>query len=335
MEPAADDDTGSESWVGAVNRARHATPANPHMGCAETILPDGRRMYLFEAIALDPPAVLGETHHRRHGLNLAVLPKFLDARFMYPLQAHPARERAREVFGSDYGKEESWHVLGLRDDAPEPPYILLGFKEGITREEMQRLYRREDMAAMENLCHKIPLKTGETYLVKAGTPHAIGPGCLLIEVQEPSDITMVPIKQDKLTNLPQNYRFLEEDVYEERVLGTFVYRGLSREETLRRFRIPPRTLREGPWGRESLLIGPEQTPYFSYTRLEARGRAEIRATGFPRIAMVLEGAGSIGFEGGKLPVKKGDEVFLPYHIPGAVLEGEVSAIFCHPEGAAV
>jgi hypothetical protein len=27
---------------------------DPNTGCAEVILPDGRRMYLFEAIALDP-----------------------------------------------------------------------------------------------------------------------------------------------------------------------------------------------------------------------------------------------------------------------------------------
>jgi mannose-6-phosphate isomerase len=333
ISPALDDDSGSESWVGAVNRARHATSENPNMGCAETVLPDGRRMYLFEAIALNPRAALGEKHFRRHGQDLALLVKFLDARFKYPLQAHPTRARAGEVFGSKYGKEECWYVISLREDAPEPPYILAGFAEGITRREMERLYRLEDMPAMEALCHKIPVHPGETFLLRAGVPHALGAGSLVIEIQEPSDITMVPLKQKALSNLPKNYVFLDDAAYEERVLGTFAYDGFSYEENLRRTLIPPAIIREGGWGREWSLIGPAVTPYFSCARLDLNGRTPIRATGFPQIAIVLAGNGVISFEGGSLPVRKGDELFLPYSIPGAALEGEAALVFCHPEGA--
>ncbi len=38
--------------------------------------------------------------------------------------------------------------------------------------------------------HKFEVKAGVTYLMKGGVPHAIGAGCLLIEVREPTDYTI-------------------------------------------------------------------------------------------------------------------------------------------------
>jgi hypothetical protein len=51
--------------------------------------------------------------------------------------------------------------------------------------------------------------------------------------------------------------------------------------------------------------------------------------------MVLAGEGIMLFEGGALPVRRGDEIFLPCGIPGAALEGEFSVFFGHPEGAEI
>ena len=93
-------------------------------------------------------------------------------------------------FGSDFGKTESWYIIGLREDQEEKPYVLLGFKEGITREIFEELYEKQDIRAMEECCHKIPVSVGDMYLVDAGVPHAVGPGCFLVEVQESSDITV-------------------------------------------------------------------------------------------------------------------------------------------------
>ncbi len=47
-------------------------------------------------------------------------------------------------------------MLGIREDAPEPPYLLLGFKEGVTRETFEQLYQAGDITAMEQCCHRIP-----------------------------------------------------------------------------------------------------------------------------------------------------------------------------------
>jgi mannose-6-phosphate isomerase len=303
-------------------------------------------MYLFEAINLAPEEVLGPRHLERHGKDtLGMLIKYLDAQKQYVLQAHPTRPWAKKMWNSDFGKEESWYVIGTRDDTAEPAYILLGFKEGITREKFEELYRRDDLPALEQLCHKIQVKTGETYFVGGGVPHALGEGCFVIEVQEPSDITVVPISHKKryeamkaMVGKDPRLKTEDEKLYDERMLGAFVYEGCGEEENLRRRRIPPRLIRSGDWGAEHYIIGPRETGFFSYTRLDVKGRtpAPLRDTGFPQVGIVLEGEGSLRWEGGEIPLRRGDEVFLPYRIDGAACSAGspgLSVVLCHPEGA--
>jgi mannose-6-phosphate isomerase len=357
--PPRDDPAGSEAWIGSVTRVGNPPPGEPHRGCSEVLFPDGilpggRRMYLFEAINLAPEEVLGSRHLARHGKDtLGMLIKYLDAQKQYILQAHPTRPWAKKMWSSDFGKEESWYVIGTRDDTAEPAYILLGFKEGVTRERFEELYRKDDLPALEKLCHKIRVKTGETYFVGGGVPHALGEGCFVIEVQEPSDITVVPITQKKryevikaMTGKEPGFKLEDEKLYDERMLGAFIYDGCDEEENLRRWRIPPRLIRSGDWGTEHYIISPRETGFFSYTRLDIKGPAPgsaqgsvqcpapLRDTGFPQVGIVLEGEGSLRWEGAELSLRRGDELFLPYLIPGAEFSGPgLSVILCHPEGA--
>jgi mannose-6-phosphate isomerase len=345
INPPVDDAKGSESWIGSVTRSGFTPPDDPNQGCAEVILPDGRKMYLFEAIALAPEKVLGEVHLKKHGVNLGMLIKYLDAQEPYGLQCHPTRPFAKKMWNSDFGKEESWYVIGLRDDVPDP-FIILGFKEGVTREKWEKLYRAEDLQGLEDCCHKIPVKVGEAYFVGGGVPHALGKGCFVIEVQEPSDITVVPFTQAAIKRIFSAFAPKDEDgkeipspfggedpaVYDEKALGAFVYDGCSYEENLRRWRIPHKTIREGDWGKEYFIIGPDQTSYFSFTRADVKGKAALRQTGFPQVGIALRGSGVIYYDGGSFPIKQGDEIFLPYNIPGAQIEGDVSIVLCHPEG---
>ena len=342
--PPVDDNSGSEAWIGSVTHAANASPDKPHLGCAEVIMPDGKRMYLFEAIALSPREILGEKHFKKHGNNLGVLIKYLDAKTDYGLQAHPTRPFAKKMWGSDFGKEESWYVIGIRDDMP-PPGIILGFKEGVTRKAWEELYFKDDLEGLKNLCHTIPVQVGDCFFVGGGVPHALGAGCFVIEVQEPCDITVVPVTQRKqmerfARNHPNNtgsgvpaFMREKEEIYNEKSLGTFVYDGCSEEENLRRWRIPHKTIREDFYGKEFFLIGPEQTSYFSFTRLDLKGSTPLRNTGSPQVGIVLKGEGRINFDGGSMPVRQGDEIFFPYNLPGAAAEGELSLILCHPEGA--
>lgn len=107
------------------------------------------------------------------------------------------------------------------------------------------------------------MKPGETYFVGGGLPHALGEGCFVIEVQEPSDITVIPLTPRKRYETfgvpagkgPAAPAFTAEDerLYDERTLGTFVYGGCDGEENLRRWRIPPGLSAGGTGARNTAL----------------------------------------------------------------------------------
>ncbi len=332
VTPAVDDATGSEAWIGSVTHVGDPPADKPYYGCSEVILPDGRRMYLFEAIALDPDAVLGEEHQKKNGQGLGMLIKYLDAQCQYGLQCHPTRPWAKKMWNSPYGKEESWYVIGSRDDTAEPAYILLGFKEGVTRETWEKYYYANDLKSLENLCHKIYVKKGEAYFVGGGCPHALGEGCFVIEVQEPSDITLGALPLGETDRKGDPISEEERKLYDERLLGAYVYDGCSDEENLRRWRIPRKTLRSGDWGEECVVIGPDQTSFFSFTELTVHGETEVRHTGFPQVAIVTEGEGELLFRGGSMAIKQADELFFPYNIPDFRVRGNVKLVLCNPEG---
>ncbi len=335
-----DTELGAESWIGSTTAARTTAGQDPDFGRAVAVLPDGRTGYLYRLIAENPEEILGRAHYERYGADMGVLVKFLDPKNQYGLQCHPTRPWAKKMWDSDYGKEESWYVLGVRDDTPEPPFILLGFKEGVTRQMWEERYFADDIAALENMCHKIYVKPGEAYIVKGGCPHALGAGCFVLEVQEPNDITVsartltaraaiMAARHDAVT---LDVSPEAQKLYNEQLLGAYIYEGLSGEENLERRRMKPRVLRSGQWGREELLIGPPETDYFSFTRLTVNTAAPIPPVGFASIAIVSGGGGKLTFDGGEMDVKKGDELFLPADIPGLELRGQTQLLLCRPGG---
>lgn len=331
MDPktARDTDYGSEAWIGSVTRVGNPPADKPDYGCSEVTLPDGRRMFLYQAISEAPEQTLGARHMSVNGAELGVLIKYLDAYRQYGLQCHPTRDWAKKMWNSDYGKEESWYVIGTRDDTAEPAYIYLGFKEGVTREVFEENYRKCDISAMEALCHRIEVKPGDAFFVGGGCPHALGEGCFVIEVQEPSDITL---GAQPLICWRPDATAEERALHDERLLGAYVYDGCSYEENLKRWRIPRRTIREGDWGSECFVIGPNETDYFSFTELKVTGKVELLQTGFPQVAIVTGGSGKLTFDGGEMAICQADEIFIPYNVPGLCAQGDLKFVLCNPEG---
>jgi mannose-6-phosphate isomerase len=80
------------------------------------------------------------------------------------------------------GKTEMWHIL----DAEPGAAIAIGFREPISRERLAEATRTGEI---EQLVNWIPVRRGETYFTPAHTVHAIGPGIVLCEIQQNSDVT--------------------------------------------------------------------------------------------------------------------------------------------------
>ena len=118
------------------------------------------------------------------GISLRCLVKLLDSAERLVIQVHPTKEFAKEYFASDYGKTECWYFLDCDEDA----CIYLGFKKGVAPKKWREVFDRQDIPEMLDMLHRIPVKKGDCVFVDGGLPHAIGKGCFMIEIQEPSDL---------------------------------------------------------------------------------------------------------------------------------------------------
>lgn len=123
----------------------------------------------------------GRTLRDALGEDLPILTKLIDAHRSLSVQVHPDDAYARRTAG-DRGKTELWHVLAAAEDA----YLYLGLKRPVTKAELARAIQDN---TVEALLHKTPVHAGESYYIPAGMLHAIGPGCLIYEVQENSNLT--------------------------------------------------------------------------------------------------------------------------------------------------
>ena len=110
-----------------------------------------------------------------------LLVKFLFPDEKLSVQVHPDDEAARLV-GQPWGKTECWYVAHARPGAQ----IGLGLKPGVTRAQFENAIS-ENRA--EELLNWIQVFTGEMIYVAAGTVHTLGPGSIIVETQQQSDVT--------------------------------------------------------------------------------------------------------------------------------------------------
>lgn len=109
-----------------------------------------------------------------------LLIKIIDARKDLSVQVHPHDDNAERTNGEP--KTEMWYLLDATSDA----MVYAGMKPDVTPDIFQAAI--ED-GKVENLLAKVPAKPGRTIFVPGGKVHAIGAGCLLLEIQQNSNTT--------------------------------------------------------------------------------------------------------------------------------------------------
>ena len=149
------------------------------------------------------------------------------------------------------------------------------------------------------------------FLVEGGLPHAIGSGCFLIEIQEPTDLTLRAERTTPRGHAVQDLA-CHQGIGFERMLDCFHYDSYSYEETLRRWKIEPNLLRKDSGGEEFILIGEEHTSCFRMHQLNIR--AEFAAVCQDRfaVAIVTEGEGTVSWDGEQIEVSQSDCLFIPF-----------------------
>jgi len=139
---------------------------------------------LHALVAAHPEAVLG-----RRGAEFPLLLKTIDASDWLSVQLHPAGAPG-EVGARDGGpaprkKTEAWIIL----DAPPGARIIYGLADGVERERFFDTALSGAGERIQTLLGWREVRAGDVVFLPPGTIHAIGPGILLLEVQENSDTT--------------------------------------------------------------------------------------------------------------------------------------------------
>jgi len=110
-----------------------------------------------------------------------LLIKLLDAHDDLSVQVHPDPEACRRM-GKGKPKTECWYIISAEPNA----FIFKGLNRNVSKEQFVGAVKSGTVAEMLG---KVPVEAGQCHFLPAGTPHSIGAGLLVAEIQTPSDTT--------------------------------------------------------------------------------------------------------------------------------------------------
>ena len=295
-----------EEWIGSITtRFGEAEQGLSHLS-------DGT--LLRDAIKADPDGWLGADHITNFGLSTEILVKLLDPDQRLPVHYHPNKAFAKTHLGLDHGKTEAWIIL----EAPVGSGVGLGFVTKQNKEDLLKLVRAQDSAALLASLRRTEVKVGDAVLVPAGVAHAIDAGIFVLELQEPAD----------LSALLEWEGFAVDGIKDGHL-------GLGFETVTDALKLDPLTDAEF----DSLIIHNTFSGGTMRTVLPLKSNGYFRAHLAPgsgelpggfAIVLVLDGSGEIKFASAPtMSITKGDAVVIPFSAGAYSLSGS-NAIICRP-----
>ncbi|MCA2002959.1 MAG: class I mannose-6-phosphate isomerase [Chloroflexi bacterium] len=211
-----------------------------------------------------------------------LLVKLLDCKQWLSLQVHPDDEQACLLEGPQFrGKTEAWHILEAQPDSQ----LIAGVKPNAPPEALRASIGSE---AILNFVEYHQAKKNDSVFMPAGTIHALGPGLLVYEVQQTSDLTYRVFDW----NRPQSSG---------RVLH--VEKSIAAVNPQARSKI----IRCNHSETDVELI---DSPYFRLERLSSPQKHNTLGES-PHILTVIEGRARISAPGGEISLEKFNTVLMP------------------------
>jgi mannose-6-phosphate isomerase len=234
-----------------------------------------------------------------------ILVKFMFPQEKLSIQVHPddSYAAAHEQAAGGKGKTEMWHAVSSEAGAR----LLLGLKPGTDRQKFLDAIKEN---TLEDVFQSHDVTAGDTFFVTPGTPHTIGPGMILCEVQEYSDLTYRIYDYGRVDS---NGRSRE--LHVERALEVMKF-GAAAPGKIAPLHLP------GERVHKTLLAA---CSYFATERWEFRApvESESRADCF-ELFVVLNGTGHIHWQGSPLPYQRGQCWFIPASLGKFSLQPEQS-----------
>lgn len=255
--------------------------------CDYSIAMDGpaQGMTLQELTRREPMSLLG----RRGVKRFPLMVKLIDAQKWLSVQVHPDDECARQMRLKFPGKTEAWYVLRAKPGAA----LIAGLTSARDIPRLRELARSGELA---DRLERMEPKTGEALLCEAGAVHALGPGVVVLEVQQSSEVTfrLFDWRRVGLDGKPRELH-VEQAI---RAIG---------KRALRVRRSAPRPLGKLPWKAERLV----RCDKFVMDRWEVSGAQSRAKTERFEILHVARGTCRIDDGSSTLTLRKGATALLP------------------------
>jgi len=224
-----------------------------------------------------------------------LLVKFLFSTDQLSIQVHPddAYAKDNEAPGA-VGKTEMWHVVSAEPGAT----LLLGLVPEVDRGKFQSAIKN---GGLETFFERFPVSPGDTFYVPSGTPHTIGAGMILCEVQQNSDLTY------------RLYDFLRVDAHgNPRELHVEKGMAVIDFEHRKGGKVAPVALPSANGEKKSLLLA---CPYFATERWDFSAlHHAITDPAHFELLVILGGRGNIQSSGGSCSYRQGECWFIPANL---------------------
>lgn len=251
---------------------------------------------LNELVEVYMGELVGEKIFARFGNEFPLLLKIIDSNDWLSIQVHPDDEVARKR-NLGNGKTEMWYIL----DADPEAELISGFKKDV---EVETYKEHIDNNSIKDLLNVVHVEKGDVFYIPAGRVHALGPGCLLAEIQQTSDTT---------------YRIYDWD----RIDTAGMKRELHTEEALAAIDFTKtadcKTAYVSELNKTTSLVA---SPYFITRLINADKPVLKNITQLDSfvVYMLVEGNCTLKYEEGEIGMKLGETVLVPASMGNIVIE---------------
>lgn len=239
-----------------------------------------------------------ELFGNRDDESFPLLIKIIDASDDLSIQVHPDDEMGKKLENSR-GKTECWYILN-----DNPASIVYGLNANSKEEAVEKIENKN----WDDVLKEVPANKGDFFFVPAGTVHAIKKGCLILEIQQASDVTYRLYDYDR-PGKDGNLR----ELHIEKSLEAIKLNQVSNEQTTQE-------------SNNIKITKLTENEFFEVRKLEINGHKELVRASDYLLESIIEGAGILRVDGEEYNIKKGDFFILTNEVSSYEFDGELTII---------
>ena len=204
-----------------------------------------------------------------------------------------------EKLENSRGKTECWYILN--DDQSS---IIYGLNVDNKNQAIDFINNKK----RDEVLREVPARKGDFFFVPAGTVHAIKEGCLILEIQQASDVT---------------YRLYDYDRPDKN--GNL--RELHIEKSLEAIRINKTEEKAIVENIENMVKTTlTSNEFFEVREIKIKGKQSLIRDRDYLLESVIDGAGELIIDGEKFNIKKGDFFILTNEVSSYEFDGDLTIV---------